>query len=386
MFDELRDKIGVSFEHRVHFARDVLDPGNNLLAACLDGGTGTLAFIDTGLLRHWPGLGERVEQYLRVHDLHLAGPVQRVPGGERCKNDPGELDRVLEAINSAGLDRHSHVLVLGGGAVLDCVGWAAAIAHRGMRLVRMPSTTLAQDDAGVGVKNGVNRFGKKNYLGTFAVPKAVINDETLLSTLPTRHWRAGFSEAVKVALLQDASLLERIERDAGAIDARDMRRARPVLRRTAELHLRHIVDAGDPFEAGSARPLDFGHWSAHRLEHVTRHALSHGEAVAIGIALDVTYAELARLMPPPAAQRVRRCLMQLGLPIFHERLCDTATLMRGLEEFREHLGGELTIPMLRDIGDPIDVHEIDAQLLQQAVAVLMAQASGVAGRVGSGAE
>ena len=386
MIDELRDNIDLRFEHRVHFARDVLDPANTLLADCLAGDTGTLAFIDTGLLRHWPGLGERVQHYLRTHRLRLAGPIARVPGGERCKNDPAELDRVLDAINAAGLDRHSHILAIGGGAVLDCVGYAAAIAHRGIRLVRMPSTTLAQDDAGVGVKNGVNRFGKKNYLGTFAVPHAVINDEQLLTTLPTRHWRSGFSEAVKVALLKDPALFELIERDAPAIDARDMRRARPVLQRTAALHLRHIVDAGDPFELGSARPLDFGHWAAHRLEHLTAYALTHGEAVAIGIALDVTYAELARLMPPPAAQRVRRCLMQLGLPIFHERLHDTATLMRGLEEFREHLGGELTIPMLRDIGEPVDVHEIDAELVRQAVALLLAQHSGVAGRVGSDAQ
>ena len=386
MIDELRDKIGVSFEHRVHFGRDVLDPGNRLLAACLAGGTGVLAFVDTGLLRHWPGLGERVEHYLVAHGLRVAGPVQRVPGGEHCKNDPAELERVLEAINAAGLDRHSQILVLGGGAVLDCVGFAAAVAHRGIRLVRMPSTTLAQGDSGVGVKNGVNRFGKKNYLGSFAVPTAVINDEQLLTTLPTRHWRSGFSEAVKVALLKDATLLERIERDAGAIDARDMRRARPVLRRAAALHMRHIVDAGDAFELGSARPLDFGHWSAHRLEQVTAYALTHGEAVAIGIALDVTYAEFARLLPGRVAERVRRCLLHLSLPIFHDRLRDTASLMHGLEEFREHLGGELTIPMLRDVGQPVDVHEIDPELIEQAVALLMAQHSGVAGRVGSEAQ
>ncbi|MEX0886673.1 MAG: 3-dehydroquinate synthase [Phycisphaeraceae bacterium] len=406
MIDGLDENVRVEFAHRVHFARDVLDPASEVLAACVAGtdavaGAGNvaggvagnvaggpgrvLAFVDAGLVRAGAGLPERVVQYARAHAsrMTLAGPVQRVPGGEACKNEPAELRRVLEAIHAAGLDRHSHVLAIGGGAVLDCVGFAAAIAHRGIRLIRMPSTTLAQCDAGVGVKSGVNAFGKKNYLGAFAVPAAVINDEQLLTTLSPRDWRSGFSEAVKVALLKDPALLARIERDAAAIDGRDMRRARPVLRRAAELHVEHVADGGDPFELGSARPLDFGHWAAHKLEQMSGYALRHGEAVAIGLALDVSYAELVGLMPARTAHRVRQCLTQLGFALFHERMAPTGALLRGLEEFREHLGGRLTIPMLRDVGQPVDVHEIDADVMEQAVRLLAAQAAGVAGIVGA---
>src|SRR6202022_3179540 len=112
-------------------------------------------------------------------------------------------ERMLKVFHAAGLDRRSYVVVVGGGAVLDAVGFAASIAHRGIRLVRLPTTTLAQADSGVGVKNGVNLFGKKNWLGAFAVPWAVINDTAMLATLPDRDFVCGFSEAVKVFLLKD---------------------------------------------------------------------------------------------------------------------------------------------------------------------------------------
>ena len=93
------------------------------------------------------------------------------------------------------------MVAIGGGAVLDAVGYAAATAHRGVRLIRVPTTVLSQDDSAVGVKNGINAFGKKNFVGSFAPPHAVLNDFDLLRTLQDRDWRAGISEAVKVALL-----------------------------------------------------------------------------------------------------------------------------------------------------------------------------------------
>ena len=123
---------------------------------------------------------------------------------------------VHRAIHEYGIDRHAYVLAVGGGALLDMVGYAAATAHRGVRLVRVPTTVLSQNDSGIGVKNSVNAFGKKNFLGTFAPPFAVFNDFTFLTTLSDRDWRAGISEAIKVALLKDATFFAFLEEHATA--------------------------------------------------------------------------------------------------------------------------------------------------------------------------
>jgi 3-dehydroquinate synthase len=257
--------------------------------------------------------------------------------------------------------------VVGGGAVLDAVGFAAAIAHRGLRLVRLPTTTLAQADSGLGVKNAVNLFGKKNWVGSFAVPWGVINDAALLATLSQRDFICGFAEAVKVALLKDARMLDELCRVAPRIAGRDSAATQPMLRRSAELHLEHITRGGDPFEMQEARPLDFGHWSAHRLEAMTSFSIRHGEAVAIGVAIDTMYSTLAHGLPEEDAHRVLHCLCSLGFDLQHDALTDMRGLLDGLEEFRQHLGGRLTVTMLRAVGAPIDVHHIDVERMREAV-------------------
>ncbi len=296
-----------------------------------------------------------------------ASPPRTVPGGEALKNDIRALEPMLADFHAARLDRRSYVVVIGGGAVLDAVGFAAAIAHRGLRLIRLPTTTLAQADSGVGVKNSVNLFHTKNWLGAFAAPWAVINDAHLLETLSDRDFRAGFSEAVKVALLKDPRLFEELCQAAPRIRRREMPVCLPIIRRSAELHLEHITQGGDPFEMLQARPLDFGHWSAHKLEAMSGFALRHGEAVAIGIAIDTVYASLALGLDPASATRVVDCLTQLGFALDHPQLGDLPQLLAGLEEFRQHLGGRLTLTMLRGIGQPMEVHEIDRKLMGRAV-------------------
>ena len=124
------------------------------------------------------------------------------------------------------------------------------------------------------------------------------------------------------------------------------------------LHLQHITRGGDPFEALEARPLDYGHWSAHKLEVLSEFQLRHGEAVAIGVAVDTIYSSLMFGLPKKVAQRVLRCLEALGLVLDHPALHDTKALFAGLEEFRQHLGGRLTLTMLKDVGEPFEVHVI----------------------------
>jgi 3-dehydroquinate synthase len=371
-------RFAVGFHHRVLFTSDVFRPDNGLLAATLAAGGApgrSIAFIDNGVAAAWPGLTGAIERYAAAHPaaLDLVARPQIVAGGEAAKNDLGVVDAVLRAVHEHGICRRSWVIAIGGGAMLDAVGFAAATAHRGVRLIRIPTTTLAQGDAAVGVKNGVNLFGKKNFLGCFSVPWAVINDEAFLSTLSDRDWRSGLSEAVKVALLKDASDFDRIAAIAPRLRQRDEAALRPILRRGAELHLRHIIAGGDPFELASARPLDFGHWAAHKLESLTGFRLRHGEAVAIGLAVDTTYSSMAGLLRPLEAEAVLRCLETIGFELADPALDDAEALMRGLEEFREHLGGQLTITLLRGHGRPVDVHEIDPELMRSAIAAVRAR-------------
>jgi 3-dehydroquinate synthase len=372
-----------AFIHRLHFTGDVLGVDQALLAGVLEPSEGRPArvqfWVDEFVADAQPDLRRRLEGFAAAHSgrVELAGNVQVVVGGEAVKNDIHVLERMLKVFHAAGLDRRSYVVVIGGGAVLDAVGFAAAIAHRGLRLVRLPSTTLGQADSGVGVKNAVNLFGKKNWLGSFAVPWAVINDTAMLATLPDRDFRGGFSEAVKVSLLKDPAMFAELCRLAPSIRRRDLSAALPVIRASAEWHRRHITLGGDPFEMNEARPLDYGHWSAHRLEAMTDFRLRHGEAVAIGVALDTLYSSMALGLPESDALRVVQCLADLGFNLSDPALRDVTGLLEGLEEFRQHLGGRLTVTMLRGIGDPIDVHEIDPDLMRSALERLRTLAPGV---------
>ena len=269
------EAFAVPFRHRLVFTADVFGADAAELAAVLEP-SGDLApkvqfWVDGHVAAARPGLRRRIDAFLvALGDRVRPAGVFECVGGEAVKNDFGHVERVLAAIHAADLDRRSYVVVVGGGAVLDAVGFAAATAHRGIRLVRLPTTTLAQADSGVGVKNAVNKFGQKNWLGTFAVPWAVVNDTALLASLPDREFAAGFSEAVKVALLKSPAGFADLERDAARIRARDPAAALPAIRAAALAHLTHITRGGDPFEALEARPLDYGHWSAHRMESADR--------------------------------------------------------------------------------------------------------------------
>jgi len=372
----LQQQIQVSFSYPVHFTRDLFACHNPLLKDMVGAGGPNppkklLAVVDQGLYEHHPGLLRDLETYCRTHEEHcqLAAAPLVVPGGEEIKNDPVALMRLHRSVNAAGLCRHSYIMAVGGGAVIDLVGLAAATAHRGIRLIRVPTTVMAQADASIGVKNGINAFGKKNFLGTFAPPFAVVNDCHFLTTLAPRDWLSGVAEAVKVALIKDAPFFAFLEEHAQALLDRDLDLMQQVIYRCAALHLHHIATYGDPFEAGSSRPLDFGHWSGHKLEQLSGFALRHGEAVAIGMALDATYSWLAGMLSPTEWERIITCLESLGLPIYTPELEETE-LLDGLQEFREHLGGRLTVMLLAGIGRGREVHSVDAALIRAGIEVL----------------
>ena len=372
---KFEQSFSVDFHYPVHFTRSVFAPENDILADVLPDGTSrVLFFADAGLLRHWPALSEQVESWCEAHRgrLELAAPVHPVPGGETVKNDLSILDTVGQLCARVGLDRHSYVAAVGGGAVLDAVGFAASCVHRGVRHMRLPTTTLSQADSGVGVKNGLNRFGIKNFYGTFQPPDAVIADTEFLRTLSGRDLLSGVAEGFKVAITKDAELFEFLENSAGEVAEHRHPVITQIVQRTARLHLEHIQQSEDPFERGSERPLDFGHWAAHRLEEITGYELRHGEAVAIGIGVDACCAACLGLLTERERDRILDAMMECGLPVWHADLARRDAeggldVIVGLERFRQHLGGELTLVMPDGIGDMLFVNELTAEVIEQAI-------------------
>ena len=378
-YSSIRRNVRLDFAHEVFFTRDAFVPENSTLADLLKSEqpgkrTKVLVYLDEGIIDGNPNLPTLVGAYFQKHSnsLNLVCPPCFIRGGEEAKNDWGLVESIWSDLNQYGMCRHSYVIVVGGGAALDLVGFATSTAHRGVRLIRFPTTTLSQGDGGVGVKNGINFFGKKNWVGTFAVPDAVINDFSFLRTLPDSQKRAGYVEAIKVALIRDRAFFEWIEERANELSKFDQLAMEQLIRRSAALHLDHIAGSGDPFERGSARPLDFGHWIAHKLEPMSDFRVGHGDAVAIGLAADVIYCSRIGLLKEQAAERVLALLQALGFEIYHPLLHaqnqqDGSIILDGLEEFREHLGGKLTITLIQALGQGVEVHQMDDEQVLHAI-------------------
>ena len=384
--DVYRQRIAVPFDYPVHFTHGLFDPSNDLLASVL-GRLGenrrhrAAVVLDAALVDAWPGLTGRVGEYFHSYTdrIELAGEPKVVPGGERVKNGWEPVRDLMWTFGNLHLDRQSYVIAVGGGAMLDMAGFAASLIHRGLRLVRVPTTVLAQNDGGVGVKNGMDEHGQKNFVGTFAPPFAVVNDFDFLATLADRDWIGGIAEAFKVALIRDAEFFAWLCAHAAALRRRDRAAMEQLVRRCAILHLEHIRTSGDPFETGSARPLDFGHWSAHKIETLSGYEIGHGQAVALGIAIDTHYAMQHGLLGEPDVERVLAALDAAGLPTWDRMLQQRRddgelAILDGLVSFREHLGGALNVTLPDGVGHKVEVHHVDTGGIEAAVRFLRTRA------------
>lgn len=376
MQPRLEQRFNIEYRYDIYFSDDLFSQTNDEFKNYLSNTSNesfkqkVLFVIDSGVIDCHPRLLTQLTNYhLELENIVLIPEPLIIPGGELCKNDPIHLDSIIQAVDQYGIDRHSYIVAIGGGAVLDLVGFAATISHRGIKHIRIPTTVLAQNDSGIGVKNAVNYKGKKNFLGTFNPPQAVFNDYSFLQTLDDRSWLAGISEAIKVALIKDASFFDWIEENGSSLCDKNAPEMRELIYRCADLHLAHIRD-GDPFELGSSRPLDFGHWSAHKLEQMSDFELLHGEAVSIGIAIDVYYSYLIDNISESEALRVLHLFNDLGLPTYSPLLDSEETrlmLFSGLMDFQEHLGGKLTVVLLQAIGQGKDYHQVDYQVMGRAL-------------------
>jgi len=380
--DTYNQKITVKYEYPLCFTRSVFDPENPLLLSII-GRAGekrrhrVMIYIDSGVVDTTPGIVGRVETYLQQRSdlVLLTAPPEIVVGGEYAKSGWDEVRKIMASLGNNKMCRQSFVIAVGGGGVLDMAGFATSLVHRGLRLIRLPTTVLSQNDGGVGVKNGMNEHKAKNFVGTFAPPFAVINDFDFLKTLKDKDWIGGISEAFKVAIIKDETFFDFLYRNAARLKKRDMAAMETLIRRCAILHLDHIRTGGDPFEFGAARPLDFGHWSAHRIEIMSDYKIGHGQSVSIGIALDSYYAMKKGMISEVEFTKIVDGLTDCGLPVWSNLLerrdaAGRLELLHGLEQFREHLGGELTITLPQPIGNKLEVHEMDTKIIEEGIAFL----------------
>ena len=367
--------VTVTWDFPVTFTHGLFQPVNHVLVDTLcrlnePRRHKALVFIDGRVASKRAELAAEVSAYFAAHTerIELAMEPQVVPGGEAVKNNFALVEGFMRLMLECHMDRQSFIIIVGGGAVMDAVGLAAALVHRGLRQVRVPTTVLGQNDAGVGVKNGVNFLGAKNAVGTFAPPFAVLNDFEFLLTLPQRDWLCGVAEAWKVAIIRDRQFFDWLSDNAVKFPARDATAMEQLVYRCAEEHLEHIRTNGDPFEYGRARPLDFGHWSAHKLELMSQFSVSHGEAVAFGVLLDSCYAREQGWISRDDYAAIESGLRASGFPLWHEEAMarDAAgqlEIFAGIRDFREHLGGELCVTFPRGIGARFEMHEINLVMM-----------------------
>jgi 3-dehydroquinate synthase len=380
-FEAYSQEFGVRFEYPVYFTRDIFEKDNPLLESVIDNPKDdrchkVIVYIDSTVAKMHPAICEKIEHYfLARNHLELVCRPCVIENSKTCKTRWDVVGDIMSTVSQYRMDRQSFIVAIGGGSLLDVVGFAGSIIHRGMRMIRIPTTTLAQADAGIGIKNGMDIFNAKNFAGTFAPPFAVVNDFGFLSTLNADDWIGGVAEAFKVAIIKDVAFFDFLCEHVQKLKDRDSAAMEKVIRRCAEIHLEHIRTSGDPFEFSTTRPLDFGHWAAHKIEVMSDFAIGHGQAVAVGIAIDSYYAMKTKLMTHAQLRKIVEGLIRCGLDIWNEYASKRTAenkleIIDGLQQFQEHLGGELTVTFPRGIGDKVDVHQVDLEIIEEAVQYL----------------
>ena len=348
-----------------------LTAADAIVDAAADPAVVAVAARDAGVVR--PGALDRIAELAEgrrafaIVDAPVAdrvpdvGAVHVLPGGEQVKH-VSHLEALWRAFAVAELERRDLVVAIGGGAVTDVAGFAAATFRRGVDWVSCPTTLVGQVDAGIGGKTGID-VAAKNDVGAFHPPLAVLADPALLGTLDGREWAAGFAEAAKTALLAGGPLWHLVREwptGRGTDDARW-----ELVRRCAAL--KHRVVAADPREAGERAILNLGHTIGHGVEHAADGRYLHGEAVAIGLvaalALSVEHAGLDHAV----ADEVRGLLERQGLPVAAEGV-DPAAVLHAMRADKKRVAGRSRFVLLEAPGRPVWGVELDDAAVEAAVA------------------
>jgi 3-dehydroquinate synthase len=374
----IKQSFQVNFKYNIVFTHDIFNIKNLTLIKTLNikNKKKVIIFIDKNVYKTNKNIHTQITEYIKNNEKYInlvCNPIL-ITGGEKIKNHYNLVKYAYKLIDTYKICRQSYILAIGGGTLLDLIGFVASTAHRGIKIIRIPTTTLSQDDSGVGVKNGINFTNKKNFIGSFSTPYAVINDFNLLNSLKDENFIEGFSEAIKVALIKNKKLFFLIKNNTNKILNREKTITEKIIYECAKIHAKHISKKGDPFEVKSSRPLDFGHWAAHKIESLSKYKISHGKSVAIGLALDCTYSYLLKLLKKDDWKDIIKTIINLKLPIYSKELSFIENkknlIFNGLEEFREHLGGKLTITLIRSIGKKIDTHHINKNVYEKSINLL----------------
>jgi 3-dehydroquinate synthase len=289
--------------------------------------------------------------------------VARLPGGEENKT-LARVGEVLDVVLSGGIDRRTPLVALGGGITGDLGGFVAAAALRGIPLVQVPTSLLAMVDSSVGGKVGVNHGRFKNMVGAFKHPAVVLIDPTLLNTLPDNELRSGLAECVKHAVIRDARLFEDTAARLDGIFARDTAVLSDLIARSVAIKAR-VVQA-DPYEAGERMHLNFGHTFAHAIETVSRHAIAHGPAVALGMVAACVAAEQLGMIDSATRARVTDLLARIGLPTRATGL-PTDAVMAAMAHDKKASDGRVKLVLPMRIGAVTVRDDVPAELIRGAV-------------------
>ena len=305
----------------------------------------------------------------RLHGPQLARAVAvaepiLVPDGERFKQ-LSTVSRIYDALVRASADRAATVITLGGGVIGDMAGFAAATYLRGIALVHVPTTLLAQVDSAIGGKVGVNHPLGKNLIGAFYQPHAVVIDPLVLTTLPRREFRAGLYEVIKYGMTSSAPLFERVARDRKAIFARATGSLMPII--SESCRIKGDVVAADEREAGPRRILNFGHTAGHALEAVTRYRrFRHGEAVGYGMLVAAELAKARGALAESDRQALAEVIASLGpLPPIAD--LSASALLEAMQHDKKIVAGRLHFVLPTGIGATAIVDDVQESELRSAL-------------------
>jgi 3-dehydroquinate synthase len=327
-----------------HTRAPVFELSNNALSAAVENRP-VLVVVDDRL---WPSYGSQIDGYARAN-LNCV-EIVRLAGNETTKS----LEQVVALCSHAlerDLPRHGAFIAVGGGTILDYVGFAASIYRRGVDYIRVPTTLIGMIDVGVGIKQAINFRRKKNLLGSFYAPRRTINDVRFLWTLPRRELAGGVAEALKIGLVHDGPLFELLEDHAGELVASAFRSpehaATSVLLRAERAMMEQL--APNLYESELRRLVDFGHSFSPIIETTTDYAVSHGEAVALDMLLSATIAARRQLCDVTLVTRLIRLYQKIGLPTMHQCL-SPLLIERALIDARLHRSGALNLVVPTGIG------------------------------------
>ncbi len=308
---------------------------------------------------------ERVEATLAAAGVEPI--VVALPDGERHKT-MASLASVYDAVLPRRIERGTPVVGLGGGVITDLAGFAAATMLRGLPYIAVPTSLLAMVDASVGGKTGVNHDAGKNLIGAFHPASAVLIDPETLTTLPKRELCGGLAECVKHDVIRDADHLATMEKDAAAYVAGDVEKLAELV--THNVKIKAAVVAADPFERGDRAHLNLGHTFGHAFEKATSYAMSHGEAVAVGIVCACRVSVELGLMSAAEADRVAALLVACGLPTGGVGL-DPAAVVPQMASDKKVRGGKVRFVLPVGLGQATVRDDVPADVVEEIVASVM---------------